>query len=335
MEEDIRIGISIGDINGIGPEIIIKAFADNRLNKLYTPVIFGSTKVLSYYKKAIDAKDFNFFNPRDGEIARGKVNVINCWEDHVDITPGQATEEGGKRAFQALEAAVVALKEGSIHALVTAPINKHVMQGDGFSFPGHTEYLAERFEAKDSLMFLVQEEFRVGVVTGHIPLAQVSTAVTEAAIKSKLDAMMRSLKKDFGISKPKIAVLGINPHAGEQGLLGQEEEILIKPLVQSYREKGNLVFGPFPADGFFGTGSWRQYDGVLAMYHDQGLIPFKQLAFENGVNFTAGLSAVRTSPDHGTAYDLAAKGTANEQSFVQAYLLAADIVRNRREYGQS
>lgn len=331
-EEDIIIGVSMGDVNGIGPEIIIKAFSDNRLPKLYTPVIFGSTKVLSYYKKAIDAQGFNYFNPRQGDIAKGKVNVINCWEDHVDITPGEATEEGGKRALQSLEAAVEALKEGAIHALVTAPINKHVMQGEEFSFPGHTEYLADRFEVKDNLMLLVQEDFRVGVVTGHIPVSEVSAALTEEKLRSKLDILLRSLKKDFGIAKPRVAVLGLNPHAGENGLLGTEEESLIRPVVESYKQKGHLVFGPYPADGFFGTQSQRSYDAVLAMYHDQGLIPFKQLAFENGVNFTAGLPVVRTSPDHGTAYGLAAKGEAHPDSFLAAYLLAVDIVKNRREF---
>lgn len=330
--EELFIGVTLGDINGIGPEIIIKAFDDQRVSKMVTPVIFGNTKVLSYYKKAINAQDFNYFNPRAEGFAKGKVNVVNCWEDHVDITPGQATEEGGKRALQSLEAACEALAQGKIHGVVTAPINKNSMQAEGFSFPGHTEYFTHKFGKQESLMFLVNENFRVGVVTGHIPLAKVSEHLTAELLRTKINLMLESIRMDFGIAKPKIAVLGLNPHAGEGGILGTEEETVIKPVIEEFRSKGKLVFGPFPADGFFGTGSQRKFDGVLAMYHDQGLIPFKQLAFETGVNFTAGLPVVRTSPDHGTAYDLVTKGVASEASFLQAFYLAADIARCRREY---
>ena len=333
--DDITIGISIGDVNGIGPEVIIKTFSDTRVSKLYTPVIYGNTKVLSYYKKALDNNDFVYFNPRDGQFAKHKVNVINVWDDHVDITPGVGTVESGKRSLQSLEAACADLDNENIDALVTAPINKHSMQGEDFNFPGHTEFLTSRFKADDSLMFLVNEDFRIGVVTGHIPIKDISQAITSDLVRKKLKLMFNSLKVDFGSKKPKVAVLGLNPHAGEGGMLGNEEIDVIKPVIEEFKQKGNLVFGPFPADGFFGTDSQKQFDGVLAMYHDQGLIPFKQLAFDNGVNFTAGLPIVRTSPDHGTAYDIVTKGLANEESFRAAYFLAADIVKNRREQNKA
>ncbi|MFA0960705.1 4-hydroxythreonine-4-phosphate dehydrogenase PdxA [Roseivirga sp. BDSF3-8] len=328
------IGISIGDINGIGPEIIIKALADTRLTQLITPVVYGSTKVLGYYKKAIDVQEFSYFQAKDpGSFNPKKVNVVNCWEELAEIDTGIESENGGKYAYLALEKAVKEMDEGHIEAVVTAPINKNVMQSDDFKFPGHTEYFAQRAGAADSLMFMVSGDLRVGVATGHIPLSAVPDRLTPEVLRSKLDMMLYSLKNDFGILKPKVAVLGLNPHAGEEGLLGTEDRDLITPVINSYKDKGHLVFGPYPADGFFGMGHFKKFDAVLAMYHDQGLVPFKTLSFGSGVNFTAGLSYVRTSPDHGTAYDIAGKNLASEESMLQAIFLAADIVKKRRGEG--
>ncbi|MFT7163021.1 MAG: 4-hydroxythreonine-4-phosphate dehydrogenase, partial [Bacteroidia bacterium] len=258
--------------------------------------------------------------------------LINCWEENVDITPGESTEAGGKYAFISLERATKDVTSGHLAAIVTAPINKHNIQNENFDFPGHTEYLTDIVGKSDSLMFLVNEQLRVGVVTGHIQLKDVAAAVTADKIQIKLDLMIKSLKKDFGKVKPKIAILGLNPHAGEDGLLGQEENEIIKPLIEQNRSKGNLVFGPFPSDGFFGAGEQNKYDGVLAMYHDQGLIPFKSIAFDTGVNFTAGLPIVRTSPDHGTGYSIAGKNVANASSMRQAIYTAVDISNHRKEY---
>src|SRR5690606_7345874 len=294
------IGITVGDVNGIEPEIIIKALNDNRILKLFTTVIYGSTKVLAYYKKAFKADDFNYSQVKSpDQIHHKKVNVVNCWEELVEINIGTVTKEAGTSAFQALEKACSDLKSGFIDALVTAPINKHNIQSESFKFPGHTEYLTEYFGQKESLMFLVSENLRVGVVTGHIPLQEVAAALSPSLIEQKLKLMQASLKLDFGIQKPKIAVLGLNPHAGEEGLLGKEENEIIKPAINACKEKGMLVYGPYAADGFFGTSQYKKVDGVLAMYHDQGLIPFKTLAFDSGINFTAGLPIIRTSPDHG------------------------------------
>ncbi len=326
------IGISIGDINGIGPEVIIKSLSNHKITKHLTPVIFGSAKVLSFYRKSLNADHFNF-SPIDSidRVHHRKVNVIDCWKDPVDINPGESNETGGNCAFQALEMATNHLIEGKVDALVTAPINKHNIQRDDFKFPGHTEYLSQKAESKDSLMYLISETLRVGVVTGHMPLKDVSAHITQESVEKKLKYMLKSLKKDFGISKPKIAVMGLNPHAGEEGLLGTEEADIIKPAMQSLKHKGNLIMGPYPSDGFFGSGDYKKYDGILAMYHDQGLIPFKTLAFEDGVNFTAGLPFVRTSPDHGTAYSIAGKGTADERSMRAAIFAALDISNQRKE----
>lgn len=328
------IGITIGDLNGIGAEIIIKSLADNRLLKMVTPVVYGSTKILSYYRKIMGLEPFNHHPVNHNfDVHTKKINVKNCWQETVELKPGQVTPEGGKYAYLALEAAVNDLKEGKIQALVTAPINKKNIQGDDFNFIGHTEYLTSKFnpENQDSLMLLVSDQLRIGVVTSHIPLSEVKQNVTEKAIVSKIMLLHKSLKKDFGIVKPKIAVLGLNPHAGEDGLLGTEEEEIITPAINECKKKGNLVFGPFPADGFFGKMEHKKYDGVLAMYHDQGLIPFKTLAFDEGVNFTAGLPIVRTSPDHGTAYGIAGKNKANEDSMLHALFLAVDITKKRME----
>lgn len=327
------IGITLGDYNGIGPEVILKALQNNALTKLCTPVIYGSMKVLSYYKNIAGMKEWQLFGCQKAEMANPKsTNVIHSFPDNqLEVEPGKVTSEAGKSAFECLKKATIDLKEGKIHAIVTAPINKHNIQSDTFKFPGHTEYFADAFEVKDNLMFLVSDVLRVGVVTGHIPIEKVKAAITKKAISSKIDLMLTSLKVDFGIQKPKIAILGLNPHAGEEGLLGNEEKDIITPLALSYREKGDLVIGPFPADGFFGNAQYRQYDAVLAMYHDQGLIPFKSIAFESGVNFTAGMPVIRTSPDHGTAYDIAGKNMANEGSMLQAIFTAIEVYKNRNE----
>jgi 4-hydroxythreonine-4-phosphate dehydrogenase len=326
------IGISLGDFNGIGPEVTIKALADKRILNMMTPVIFGSPKVVSYYRKVLDLEsDFNFMTIRSlDEIAFGKVNVINCW-NKVVVEPGMVTPEAGEAAWLALKTATDALKEDQIDAIVTAPINKHNIQSEEFKFAGHTEYFATTFEAKDTLMTMVHGPLRVAVATGHIPLSEVSNNLTRGLIRQKLRVMEESLQTDFGIQKPKIAVLGVNPHAGEDGLLGSEEQEIIRPVIQELKDKGKLIFGPFPADGFFGVNMQQKFDGVLAMYHDQGLVAFKTLAFEVGVNFTAGLPVVRTSPDHGTAYDIAGKGEASEVSMREAIYLACDVIRARRE----
>ncbi len=326
-----KIGITIGDINGIGPEVIIKALNDNRILNYMTPVIYGSTKAISYYRKAFDVNDFNYTHYRDNKFTHSKINIVNCWEEMIEINAGSVTPEVGAASFKALEKAVEHLKEGLIDAVVTGPINKNNIQSENFKFAGHTEYFTESFESKDSLMFLTSERLKVGVVTGHIPLKEVSNKITKDLIIKKLKIMEESLKLDFGISKPRIAVLGLNPHAGEEGLLGAEDGNVIKPAIDELKNKGKLIFGPYPADGFFGKGEYKKFDAVLAMYHDQGLIPFKTLAFNNGVNFTAGLSIIRTSPDHGTAYDIAGKNIANESSMREAIFMAYDIYKNRSE----
>jgi 4-hydroxythreonine-4-phosphate dehydrogenase len=327
------IGISIGDFNGIGPEVILKAVGGNRLNKICTPVIYGSAKVINRYRQLLDIKDWQFFTiQRVEQLNHKQVNVINCMNDqHLEVQPGNITPEAGKLAFESLKRAVDDLKAGKIDALVTAPINKHNIQNDSFKFPGHTEFLADAFGVNQELMFMVSDDLKIGVATGHLPLEQVKTKICKELIIKKLDQIKSSLIRDFNIQKPKIAILGLNPHAGENGLLGNEELEIIQPALVEYKKKGNLVFGPFPADGFFGTAAWKNYDAVLAMYHDQGLMPFKMIAFENGVNFTAGLPKVRTSPDHGTAYDIAGKNIADESSMLNAIYMAIDIARNRKE----
>ena len=327
------IGISIGDFNGIGPEVILKAVGGNRLNKICTPVIYGSGKVINRYRQLLEIKDWQFFTIQKIEQLNTKqVNVINCMNDqNLEVQPGLIVPDAGKLALESLKRAVEDLKAGKIDALVTAPINKHNIQSDEFKFPGHTEYLAEAFGVKDVLMFMVSDDLKIGVATGHLPLEQVKKNISKELIIKKLEQIKISLKRDFGIQKPRIAVLGLNPHAGENGLLGNEENEVISPAITEFKKKGNIVFGPFPADGFFGTAAWKNYDAVLAMYHDQGLMPFKMIAFENGVNFTAGLPKVRTSPDHGTAYDIAGKNIADETSMMQAIYTAIDIAKNRQE----
>ncbi|MEZ4903634.1 MAG: 4-hydroxythreonine-4-phosphate dehydrogenase PdxA [Spirosomataceae bacterium] len=327
------IGITLGDYNGIGPEIILKALYNNQLNRICTPVVYGSMRILNRYRNQFDMKDWNLFGAQKIEQINPKMtNIITCWQDpQEDIQPGKITPEAGRGAFESLKRATQDLKAGKLDAIVTAPINKDNIQNDEFKFPGHTEYFAEMFEAKESLMFMVSDILRVGVVTGHIPLQEVAENITKDKIIHKLQAMLSSLRGDFGIRKPRIAVLGLNPHAGENGLLGKEEQETIEPAIKELKNKGQLIFGPYPADGFFAAQTFRKFDAVLAMYHDQGLTPFKTIAFNDGVNFTAGLSIVRTSPDHGTAYDIAGKNQADETSMRQAIFTACDIVGYRKE----
>ncbi|MEJ2883402.1 4-hydroxythreonine-4-phosphate dehydrogenase PdxA [Pedobacter sp. GR22-6] len=332
MSDKIKIGISIGDVNGIGLEVILKTLSEAKIMDYCTPIVYGHTKVASYHRKALGINDITFNVINNAEAANPKkANLINCWEEDVKIELGVANETGGKYALLSLEKATEDLINGEIDAMVTAPINKHNIQSETFSFPGHTEYLQERSKSKDVLMFLMNDTLRVGVVTGHIPVAEVPKSITKEKIVRKLQLMNESLKKDFWIEKPKIAVLGLNPHAGDNGLLGKEEQEIIIPAIQEAFDKGIITFGPFPADGFFGKGSYKQFDGILAMYHDQGLIPFKTIAFGSGVNFSAGLNIVRTSPDHGTGYDIAGKDLADPSSFMEAIFAAIHIVKNRRE----
>jgi 4-hydroxythreonine-4-phosphate dehydrogenase len=327
-----RIGITLGDINGVGPEVVIKALADNRLLAIITPVLYGSARVISYYKKLVNVEEFNYTQVRNkGQFAPKSINVVNCWDDNLEINPGKATLDSGKAAFVALKQASEDLKEGLIDALVTAPIDKSTIHSEEFPFKGHTEFLTQFFGVADSLMFMVSDKLRVGLVTEHIPIKDVSSAITKEKVEIKLKILEQSLRKDFGIFKPKIAVLGLNPHSGDNGLLGQEEELIIKPVIADQKNKGKLVFGPFPADGFFATSTYSKYDGVLAMYHDQGLVPFKSIAFEDGVNFTAGLPVVRTSPDHGTGYTIAGKNQASEGSLREAIYQAVEILKHRNE----
>ncbi len=335
-----KIGISMGDYNGIGIEVILKTLTDSRVLELCVPVIFGAARAFSHYKKLLNI-DFTFQQHfiDDENVASSihnqKINIVNCSSAKIEVEAGKVMAEAGASALAALEGATKAMQEGWIDALVTAPINKDNIQSETFNFPGHTEYLTEKFsidKTKDSLMFLVHENLRVGVVTGHIPLHKIPSAVTAEKITSKLNLMLHSLKQDFGIAKPKIAILGLNPHAGENGLLGSEEKDIILPVIERFRQKEHLVYGAFPADGFFGAKEYEKFDGILAMYHDQGLIPFKTLAFNEGINFTAGLPVIRTSPDHGTAYGIAGKNIADESSFRNALFLAIDTVRSRIDF---
>jgi len=329
--EKPRIGITMGDLNGIGPEVVIKALADNRLLAHITPVIYGSSRVLSYYKKLMELEEFNYSQVKGkGQFFPKAINVVNCWEDVIEINPGRPSKESAKGALLALHKVVEEAREGLIDGFVTAPIDKNTIYGEDFPYRGHTEYLTEAFKATESLMFMIGENLRVGLVTEHVPIKDIVSHITKERIELKIRLMELSLRQDFNIQKPRIAVLGLNPHAGDEGLIGQEENQIIKPVIGDLKNKGKLIFGPFPADGFFGSGAHLKYDGILAMYHDQGLIPFKTLAFDNGVNFTAGLPVVRTSPDHGTAYSIAGKNQADESSMRQAIHLANDIIKVRQ-----
>lgn len=328
------VGITIGDINGIGPEVILKTLQDQRVLRLCTPIVYASAKVLNFYKKTLTlSEDIHFFQVKSASsINPKKINLITSWEDELEPEAGKETPTGGRAAFLSLEKATEDLRQGHLDAIVTAPVNKNNIQQEGFRFPGHTEYFASKFKS-DVLMTMVSEEasLRVAVVTGHIPLANVPSALTTDVIAKKLNLLYKSLKNDFHIIKPKIAVLGLNPHAGEEGLLGKEEQEIITPLINDLRAKGLLIFGPYPSDGFFGNQIYKKFDGVLAMYHDQGLIPFKTMAFESGVNFTAGLPVIRTSPDHGTAYEIAGKDKADESSFRHALYLAAKLAKAKNQ----
>ncbi|WP_139922664.1 4-hydroxythreonine-4-phosphate dehydrogenase PdxA [Hymenobacter sp. DG01] len=327
-----RIGISVGDLAGIGPEIIYKTFLDQRLLKFCTPVVYGTATVLfDDFPADANHEPLTFRQVREAaDIAPGKHNAVTCWDEDFTLTPGQPSQSSGTAARQSLLAAARDLKAGLLDALVTAPISKENTQADDFRYPGHTEFLTTFFEAKESLMLLASEDLRVATVTGHIPLKDVPGRVTRELLTAKLRILVNSLKQDFGIEKPRVAVLGLNPHAGENGLLGTEEAAVVTPVLQQFQQEGHLVFGPFPADGYFGTGQFRQFDATLSLYHDQGLIPFKTLAFERGVNFTAGLPVIRTSPDHGTAYGLAGQYKADETSFREALYMACDLVRKRK-----
>ncbi len=329
----IKVGISCGDINGIGLEVALKTFSDNRMLDLCTPVIYGSAKASTFYKKVIKAREINFnFINEASESKSKKINLLNVSEENVKVELGKSTPEAGKLAFQALEKATLDLASNQIDVLVTAPINKENIQSDDFKFPGHTEYLANYAREENPLMIMCYDNLRVGVVTGHIALKDVTSHLSQEAIISKLEVFEKSLQQDFGIRKPKLAVLGLNPHNGDNGLMGTEEAEIISPAIEKMRAKGLLTFGPYPSDGFFGSDLWKKFDGVLAMYHDQGLAPFKAMSFDQGINFTAGLPIVRTSPDHGTAYDIAGKGIASEGSFRNAVYLACDIYNQRIEH---
>jgi 4-phospho-D-threonate 3-dehydrogenase / 4-phospho-D-erythronate 3-dehydrogenase len=329
------IGISIGDINGIGPEIIIKALSDNRILEFCTPVIFGNAKVINFYRKGITDHNFQFTQLQDMVRPNPKqANVLNCWEEEVQVTPGVVNEVGGKYAARALDWAVEALKRNDIDGLVTAPIHKNNIQSSTFNFTGHTPFLQHAFNAQNVLMFMCAENMRVGLVTEHVAVKDVAQHLTKEKIVAKIKLMNESLKVDFGIDKPKIAVLGLNPHAGDEGLIGKEEEQIIKPAILETKSKGILAIGPYSADAFFARGMYNEFDGVLAMYHDQGLIPFKALAAGESVNFSAGLPIVRTSPDHGTAFDIAGKNKADHTSLVSALFYCIDILNKRLAYGE-
>ena len=326
--DPLRIGISVGDINGIGPEVIVKALSRRGILELITPVIYAAPEIFAAY-----GEDFAFATLDDAEEAEeGAVSLIRCWDDALEASPGQPSETGGKAAAYSLARVVDDLKAGKLDGVVTAPINKSVMPREAFPFPGHTEMFTERLDAKESLMFLVADELRVGLVTNHIPVSEVAAAVTKEKIVEKLQIMDRSLRADFGIVKPLIGVLALNPHGGDEGRIGKEDQQVVRPAIEAAKQAGILAMGPYPADGFFGSGNYRKFDAVLAMYHDQGLIPFKALSFGKGVNFTAGLPAIRTSPDHGTAYDLVGQDKASPDSFLAALFLARETAINRERY---
>jgi 4-hydroxythreonine-4-phosphate dehydrogenase len=332
-KETIFAGISHGDINGIGYEVIIKTLMDNLMTDLCVPIVYGSPKVAAYHRKALNINNFSFNNIRSPEEANPKkANMINCLDDNIRVELGKSTPQGGEAALVSLEKAVEDLKAGKIDVLITAPIDKKNIQSESFNFKGHTEYLKSKAGAEEVLMFMISENMRIGIVTGHVPLKKVSELITVETVLKKIRLMHQSLILDFAIRKPKIAVLGLNPHAGDNSLLGAEEEEIIVPAMKQAEKEGIMTFGPFPADGFFGAGSFTKFDGILAMYHDQGLSPFKALSFESGVNFTAGLPFIRTSPVHGTAFQIAGKGEASEASFRQAMYLACSIYRNRQMY---
>jgi len=331
--ENIIVGISIGDLNGIGSEIILKTFEDSRMLELCTPVIFANVKILSFVKKCFESTSALHGIDRLDQIVVGKINVLNVWQEGVEINFGVNDENVGKYAIKSFVAATKALKEGLVDVLVTAPINKYNIQSESFKFPGHTDYLDQELEG-NALMMMVQDNLRVGLLTDHIPINDVAAHLTEELIVRKIETIRQSLVQDFSINKPKIAVLGLNPHCGDGGVIGKEDDAILKPALKKIFENGTLVFGPFAADGFFGSNQYEKYDAIVATYHDQGLIPFKTLSFGNGVNYTAGLNKIRTSPDHGTAYDIAGKGIAEYNSFKEAIYLAIDVFHSRNQYAE-
>lgn len=338
MTEKIKpvIGITCGDLNGIGTELIIKTFSDNRILDICIPIIFASNKLINFYRKSVPDLNFNYQSTKEfGRLNNKQINLFNCWEEEVVITPGQLTDTGGKYAVLSLQTAVAALKQKQIDGLVTAPIHKKNIQSNDFNFPGHTPYLKNIFGVNDVLMMLYSGNFRVALVTEHVPVSEVTNYITKERILSKLNILQQSLQRDFGIDKPRIAVLALNPHAGDEGLIGTEEENIIKPAIREAKNNNMLVIGPYSADAFFARRQFEHFDAVLAMYHDQGLIPFKSLALNDGVNFTAGLPAVRTSPDHGVAFDIAGKDKANTSSFISAIYECIDIINRRREYDEN
>lgn len=333
MERKLKIGITHGDINGIGYEVILKTLEDNKICEFCTPIVYGSLKVAAYHRKALElTANLNLISSAK-DATEGKAHIINCCDDDVKVELGQSSKQAGEAAFAALEAATRDLRDGEIDAIVTAPINKNNIQSADFKFPGHTEYFEQIFGKKgDALMLLAGSRIKVAVVTGHVPVSKVSQYITVDNILEKLRIFNNALKQDYGITRPRIAVLGLNPHSGDGGVIGTEEIDIIRPAIQKAMDEGIIAIGPHPADGFFGSDAYTKYDGILAMYHDQGLIPFKAMEMENGVNYTAGLSVVRTSPDHGTAYDKAGQNLANESSFRQALYMAIDITNNRQKF---
>jgi len=329
--EKIIVGISIGDINGIGIEVALKTFLDKRMLDFCTPILFGSTKLITAYKKNMDINVlFNGIKHVDQAI-HGKVNILNLWNDEIEINLGNPTEASGEYAFKSLEAATNSLKKGEIDVLVTAPINKDNIQSENFKFPGHTEFLESKLEG-ESLMILMTDKLRIGLITGHIPVSKIAETITPDLIKKKVAILHKTLVQDFAVSKPKIAILGLNPHCGDHGVIGNEDDEIIRPTIAEIQNTGQLVYGPYAADSFFGSENYKNFDAILAMYHDQGLAPFKTLSFGGGVNFTAGLDKVRTSPDHGTAYELAGKDLANINSFKEAVFAGIQIFKTRKEY---
>ena len=333
QNRSIKIGISQGDVNGIGYEVILKTLLDSRILEMCTPIVYGSAKVAAYHRKALNINNLSLNHIRSAkEATPRRAHIINCIDDNVRVELGKSTKIAGEASFMALDRATDDLKNGEIDALITAPINKDNIQSENFHFPGHTEFLAQKFNAKNYVMLMVSENMKVGVVTTHIPLAEVAQKITKQAVLSKIQIIARALQQDFAISRPRIAVFGLNPHAGDNGLIGSEDKEIILPAIIQAKKEGIIALGPYPADGFFGSEDYRKFDAILAMYHDQGLIPFKLASFDRGVNYTAGLPVIRTSPAHGTAYALAGEGKASPESFRQALYLAIDIFKNRKIY---
>jgi len=328
-QEKIRVGISVGDLNGVGIEVILKTFEDSRMLEFCTPIVFGSSKSVSFHKKAVGIETGIHGVDRLDKAVHNKLNLLNVWKDMVDLELGTPTAESGKYAFESLRRATEALKKGDVDVLVTAPIDKHNIASEDFDFAGHTEYLEQQLQG-ESLMILMTDELRVGLITGHLPLKDVASAIDKERIMRKVEIMHESLKTDFNINKPRIAVLGLNPHCGDKGVIGTEDDEIVAPAIAELQKKGRLVYGPYAADGFFGSANYKNFDGVMAMYHDQGLAPFKTIAFGHGVNFTAGLEKIRTSPDHGTAFAIAGQGKADHQSFREALFTAIELFKARK-----